>query len=119
MIKPFSPILTGGDARRPYASGKHHYLIAKTFVIFYNHETQRTIGILVDMDANWMFELSEEQLDYFVRTGDRSHFPQPPDLDPPRRRQAWISTPSATGRRASDSGSSCGPAYSAAGAYVR
>jgi hypothetical protein len=66
----------------PYASGSHHYLVAKAFVSFYNHETQRTIGILVDIEANWTFEVSEQQLDYFVRTGDRTYLPHPPNLDP-------------------------------------
>jgi hypothetical protein len=66
----------------PYASGTHHYLIAKAFVTFYNHETQQKIGVLVETVDNWTFELSEEQLDYFVRTGDRTHLPLPPNLDP-------------------------------------
>jgi hypothetical protein len=36
----------------------------------------------LDIDSGWTFSITPEQLDYFVRTGDRSYLPQPPDLDP-------------------------------------
>lgn len=32
--------------------------------------------------SGWTFSITPQQLDYFVRTGDRSYLPQPPDLDP-------------------------------------
>jgi hypothetical protein len=66
-----------------YSSGDHRYLIAKAYITFYNeHARQQIRGILMDVDSGWTFSISPEQLDYFVRTGDRSYLPQPPNLDP-------------------------------------
>jgi hypothetical protein len=67
----------------PYSSGDHHYLIAKAYITFYNENVRQQIrGILLDVDSGWTFSITPEQLDYFVRTGDRSYLPQPPNLDP-------------------------------------
>ena len=67
----------------PYSSGDHRYLIAKAFVTFYNeYPRQRTLGILADVDSGWTFSITEQQLDYFVRTGDRTYLPSAPNLDP-------------------------------------
>jgi hypothetical protein len=67
----------------PYSSGDHHYLIAKAYITFYNENPRQAIrGILKDVDSGWTFSISQEQLDYFVRTGDRTYLPQPPNLDP-------------------------------------
>jgi hypothetical protein len=67
----------------PYSSGDHHYLIAKAYITFYSENNRQQIrGILLDVDSNWTFSITPEQLDYFVRTGDRSYLPQPPNLDP-------------------------------------
>jgi len=67
----------------PYNSGDHRYLIAKAYITFYNENARQQIrGILIDVDSGWTFSISPEQLDYFVRTGDRTYLPQPPNLDP-------------------------------------
>jgi hypothetical protein len=66
-----------------YSSGDHHYLIAKAYITFYNENVRQQVrGILIDVDSGWTFSITPEQLDYFVRTGDRSNLPQPPNLDP-------------------------------------
>jgi hypothetical protein len=66
-----------------YSSGDHHYLIAKAYITFYNENVRQQVrGILLDVDSGWTFSITPEQLDYFVRTGDRSYLPQPPNLDP-------------------------------------
>jgi hypothetical protein len=66
-----------------YSSGNHHYLIAKAYITFYNENIRQQIrGILLEVDSGWTFSITPEQLDYFVRTGDRSYLPQPPNLDP-------------------------------------
>src|ERR1700688_2172414 len=66
-----------------YSSGDHRYLIAKAYITFYNENARQQIrGILIDVDSGWTFSISPEQLDYFVRTGDRTYLPQPPNLDP-------------------------------------
>jgi hypothetical protein len=66
-----------------YSSGDHRYLIAKAYITFYNENARQQIrGILIDVDSGWTFSITPEQLDYFVRTGDRSNLPQPPNLDP-------------------------------------
>src|SRR5689334_23555582 len=75
--------LIANSAYAPYSSGSHRYLIAKAYVTFYGQNpNQRTLGILFDLDAGWTFSITEQQLDYFVRTGDRSYLPTPPNLDP-------------------------------------
>lgn len=67
----------------PYSSGVHRYLIAKAFVTFYNQNSrQQILGILMDVDSGWTFSITEQQLDYFVRTGDRTYLPSAPNLDP-------------------------------------
>jgi hypothetical protein len=67
----------------PYSSGDHRYLIAKAFVTFYNQNPrQQTLGILLDVDSGWTWAITEHQLDYFVRTGDRTYLPSAPNLDP-------------------------------------
>jgi hypothetical protein len=72
-----------------YSSGDHRYLIAKAYITFYNENARQQIrGILMDVDSGWIFSTTEAQLDYFVRTGDRSHLPQPPNLDPNEALQA-------------------------------
>ena len=77
--------LIDNSAYAPYSSGSHRYLIAKAYVTFYGQNpNQRTLGILFDLDTGWTFSITEQQLDYFVRTGDRSYLPTPPDLDPNR-----------------------------------
>jgi hypothetical protein len=66
-----------------YSSGNHRYLIAKAYITFYNENNRQQVrGILLDVDNGWTFSITPEQLDYFVRTGDRSYLPQPPNLDP-------------------------------------
>ena len=56
-----------------YSSGGHRYLIAKTYITFYNENARQQIrGILMDVDSGWTFSISPEQLAYFVRTGDRT-----------------------------------------------
>jgi hypothetical protein len=66
-----------------YSSGDHRYLIAKAYITFYNENVRQQVrGILLDVDSGWTFSITPEQLDYFVRTGDRSYLPQPPNLDP-------------------------------------
>ncbi len=77
--------LIANSAYAPYNSGRHRYLIAKAYVSFYGQiPNQRTLGILFDLDAGWTFSITEQQFDYFVRTGDRSYLPTPPNLDPDR-----------------------------------
>jgi len=77
--------LIANSAYAPYSSGSHRYLIAKAYVTFYGQNpNQSTLGILFDLDAGWTFSITEQQLDYFVRTGDRSYLPTPPNLDPNR-----------------------------------
>jgi hypothetical protein len=67
----------------PYSSGDHRYLIAKAYITFYNENARQQIrGILIDIDSGWTFSIRPEKLDYFVRTGDRTYLPQPPNLDP-------------------------------------
>jgi hypothetical protein len=67
----------------PYSSGSHRYLIAKAYITFYNENSRQQVrGILLDIDNGWICSITSEQLDYFVRTGDRSYLPQPPNLDP-------------------------------------
>jgi hypothetical protein len=57
----------------PDSSGDHHYLIAKAYITFYNENPRQQVrGILLDIDNGWTFSISPEQLEYFVRTGDRS-----------------------------------------------
>ena len=66
-----------------YSSGDHRYLIAKAYITFYNENVRQQVrGILLDVDSGWTFSITPEQLDYFVRTGDRTYLPQPPNLDP-------------------------------------
>jgi hypothetical protein len=67
----------------PYSSGDHRYLIAKAYITFYNENVrQQILGILLDVDSGWIFSITDKQLDYFVRTGDRTYLPHPPNLDP-------------------------------------
>jgi hypothetical protein len=67
----------------PYSSGDHRYLIAKAYITFYNENVRQQVwGILLDVDSGWIFSITEKQLDYFVRTGDRTYLPHPPNLDP-------------------------------------
>jgi hypothetical protein len=77
--------LIDNSSYSPYSSGSHRYLIAKAYVTFYGQNpNQRTLGILFDLDTGWTFSITEQQLDYFVRTGDRTYLPTPPNLDPDR-----------------------------------
>jgi hypothetical protein len=67
----------------PYSSGDHSYLIAKAYITFYTEQLRQQVrGILLDVNSGWIFSTTEAQLDYFVRTGDRTYLPQPPNLDP-------------------------------------
>jgi hypothetical protein len=80
-----------------YSSGNHHYLIAKAYITFYNLNPRQEIrGILKDVDSGWTFSITEAQLDYFVRTGDRTHLPQPPNLDPNEALQTPSTDPGPT-----------------------
>jgi hypothetical protein len=66
----------------PNSSGNHHYLTAKAYITFYSENNhQKVQGILIDIDSGWTFSVTPEQLDYFVRTGDRTYLPQPPNLE--------------------------------------
>ena len=81
----------------PYSSGDHHYLIAKAYITFYTQNARQEIrGILKDVDSGWTFSISQEQLDYFVRTGDRTYLPQPPNLDPNEAAKTPTTDPSLT-----------------------
>src|SRR3981081_238469 len=53
-----------------YNSGPNRYLIAKAFVTFYNQNSRQEVrGVILDLDADWTWSLSESELNYFVRTG--------------------------------------------------
>jgi hypothetical protein len=81
----------------PYSSGDHRYLIAKAYITFYNQNPRQEIrGILKDVDSGWTFSIAEAQLDYFVRTGDRTSLPQTPNLDPNAALQPPFTDPGLT-----------------------
>jgi hypothetical protein len=81
----------------PYNSGSHSYLIAKAYITFYTEQVRQQVrGILLDVDSGWIFSTSEAQLDYFVRTGDRTYLPQPPNLDPNEAMQTHPTDPGPT-----------------------
>jgi hypothetical protein len=81
----------------PYSSGDHSYLIAKAYITFYTEQQGQQIrGILLDVNSGWIFSVTEAQLDYFVRTGDRTYLPQPPNLDPNEALQTPSTAPSPT-----------------------
>jgi hypothetical protein len=81
----------------PYSSGDHRYLIAKAYITFYSQNARQEIrGILIDVDSGWTFSINPEQLDYFVRTGDRTYLPQAPNLDPNAPSQTPFTDPGLT-----------------------
>jgi hypothetical protein len=81
----------------PYSSGDHHYLIAKAYITFFSENVRQQIwGILLDVDSGWIFSITETQLDYFVRTGDRTYLPQAPNLDPNAASQTPFTYPGLT-----------------------